>query len=529
MTVSGLPGLILTNARIITLDPLYPHAQLVALGNGEIQSIGRNEDLEKLKGGETQIIDCRGKTVIPGFIDAHMHLTSFAESLVSVNLGPHNGIRSISEIQMRIRTSCRDKPQGTWIRCRGYDEFYLSEKRHPTRWDLDLASSVHPVRLTHRSGHAHVLNSLGLNLVGISKTTPDPEGGIIDRSIATGEPTGLLFGMGDFLSKSIPPLESGQLDRGIEIANRELLSLGITSVQDASSRNDMARWEQFQRWKAYQYLRPRVTMMLGVGAFKGFSKERYPHQVDENQLSLGGVKIMVDEVTGRLNPSQEELNELVGAIHQAGLQAVIHAIEEPAIEAACTAIEYALRQFPRRDHRHRIEHCSVCRPSLARRAAGLRVIVVTQPSFIYYHGERYLNTVSKSQMRHLYPIATLMGKGIQVIGSSDCPVAPPSPMIGMYGAISRRSETGYAVSPKERIAPLEALRMYTEYAANATFEEARKGSITRGKVADLVVVSDDPTTVPSEEVKNITVEMTILDGDVVWDRNGLADDASFGI
>ena len=529
MTVSGLSNLILTNARILTLDPLYPHAQLVALGNGKIRSIGHNEDLEKLKEGEEEIIDCRGKTVIPGLIDAHMHLASFAESLVSINLEPHNGIRSISDIQGKIRKSSRNKPQGTWIRCRGYNEFYLKENRHPTRWDLDLASSVHPIRLTHRSGHAHVLNSLALKLTGITHEMPDPEGGLIERSIATGEPTGLLFGMGDFLSKSVPPLDSGQLDRGIKMANRELLSLGITSVQDASSRNDSTRWEQFQRWKAHGYLRPRVAMMLGVGAFKGFRKGDYPHQVDENQLSLGGVKIMVDEVTGRLHPGQEEVNELVCAVHQAGLQAVIHAIEEPTIEAACNAIELALQRLPRSDHRHRIEHCSVCPPWLALRLASLGVMVVTQPPFIHYSGDRYLKTVPNSQLKHLYPIRTLIENGVHVAAGSDCPVAPPDPMIGMYSAITRISETGEVLGVKEGISPLEALRMYTEYAANATFEENSKGSITPGKLADLVVLSDDPTAVPPEEVKNITVEMTIFDGNVVWDRNGLTDDASFDV
>jgi len=515
-----IPDLILTNANIITLDPLRPHAQLVTIYKGKVLSVGHNQDLEKSKGGKPNIIDCHGKTIVPGFIDAHFHLSSFAESLVTMDLGPRNNLCSITNIQTKIRELSKEQPPGTWIRCGGYNEFYLREKRHPTRWDLDLATSIHPIRLTHRTGHAHVLNSLALKLTGISKETSDPDGGLIDRDITTGEPTGVLYGMSDFLSNIVPPLDNHQLDQGIEIANRKLLSFGITSIQDASSRNDSERWERFQRWKAQGYLRPRVSLMLGVKGFDDYRKEDFSDKVGKNYLRIGGVKIILDETTGRLNPNQSELNELVFAIHQSRLQAVIHAIEEPAIEAACTSIEYALQKLPRADHRHRIEHCSVCSPPLSRRLASVGVMVVTQPSFIYYSGDRYLETVPPAQLNHLYPIATLMNNGVHVAGSSDSPIAPPNPLIGIYAAISRMSKSGKAILAKESIMPLNALRMYTDYAARTTFEEKIKGSITPGKLADLVVLGGDPTQLPFKETKNIQVEMTVLNGEVVWDKMG---------
>jgi predicted amidohydrolase YtcJ len=529
MSIPQNPDLILCNANIITLDPLSPRAHLVAIGNGKILGIGHNKDLVKLKSGETEIIDCKGKVIVPGFIDAHMHLTSFAESLASPNLGPHNGIQSILDIQSRIQKVSQSQPPGTWVTCRGYHEFHLKEKRHPTRWDLDLASSVHPIKLTHRSGHAHVLNSVALKMTGISKETPDPEGGIIERDLRTGEPTGVLYGMSEVLSRSIPPLDSLQGDTGIEMASRELLTCGITSVQDASARNDVIRWEQFKRWKTRGYLRPRVTMMLGVSAFKEYRKEGYPAEVDGNHLSLGGVKIMVDEVTGRLHPPQKELNEQMFAIHSSGFQAAIHAIEEPAIEAACNAIEYVLQKLPRSDHRHRIEHCSVCPPTLAKRLASLGVTVITQPPFIYYNGDRYLETVPPSQLTYLYPLVTLIKNRVHIAGSSDCPVVQPNPLIGIYSACSRMSETGKAVQAEEGVAPLEALRMYTTYAARAAFEEDLKGSIQPGKLADLVVLSADPTHVSIEEIRDIEAEMTILNGEIVWNKGELADNPHLGV
>jgi predicted amidohydrolase YtcJ len=515
-----LSDLILLNANIITLDPAYPHAQLVAIQNGVISALSTGESINGLKKKNTKVIDCKGKTILPGFMDAHFHLFAFAESFVTLNLEPQNHIRSIIDIQMRIQEFCQRMRPGAWIRGRGYNEFYLAEKRHPNRWDLDKVTTVHPIKVTHRSGQANILNSLGLKLVGISKETADPPGGLIDREIKTGEPTGILYGMEDLLAKAIPPLDRDHLEKGIKQANEELCSLGITSIHDASPRNNLDRWELIRHWKGEGLLKPRIKMTIGKEGFEEFQSHRFSTQGDENQVSLGGVKIILHETTGQLSPSQPELNEMVLDIHQSGLQAVLHAIEGETIEAACEAVERALQKLPRADHRHRIEHCSVCPFPLAKRIASLGMMVVTQPSFIFYNGDRYLMTVPDSNLKHLYPIATLMKNGVAVAGSSDCPVAPADPMIGIYSAISRKTNTGNALLHEEGISPVEALQMFTGYAARASFDEKRKGSVTPGKLADLVVLNGDPVKLPTEEIKNINVEMTVLNGEVVWRREG---------
>ena len=513
-----MSDLILFNANIITMDPAFPHAQLVAIQNGKILAVSDNESIVDLKKRNTKTIDCKGKTISPSFIDSHCHLLAFAESLVTLNLKPQNNVRSISDIQGKIRQLSQELPPGTWIRGRGYNEFYLTEKRHPTRWDLDAATVAHPVKLTHRSGRAHVLNTLGLKLVGISEETADLQEGLIDRHIETGEPTGLLFGMGGYLSKAVPSIDNNQMEQGIKLASAELCSLGITSIHDASPRNNFKRWEILSGWKDHGLLKPRISMILGLEGFDEYRKNKFSAQVGENQLYPGGVKIIVHETTGQLSPSQEELNDIVFQIHRSGFQAVLHAIEERTIEAACRAIEYALKKMPRVDHRHRIEHCSVCTPPLAKRLASLRIMVVTQPSFIYYNGERYLRTVPSKNLKHLYPIATLIKHGVKVAGSSDCPIVPANPLIGIYSAVSRRAENGEFILPEERISPLEALQMYTNFAAKTTFEETIKGSIAPGKLADLIVLSGDPTELPIDEIKDIEVEMTILNGEIVWDK-----------
>lgn len=510
--------LVLNNANVITMNPSRPRADAVVIHGSNVVGVGFQGCLSSLRKHETRVIDCQGKTILPGFIDAHFHLLGFAESLVTLNLESLIGVYSISDMQEKVREVANKQPPGTWIRGRGYHEFSLAEKRHPTRWDLDEVAPSHPIKLTHRSGGAHVLNSQALALVGISKETGDPPEGLIDRDLETGEPTGLLYNMGDDLAKKIPPLDHDQMEVGIKRANQELCKLGITSIHDVSSRNDRGRWGEFQNWKKQGAIKSRIKMVLGWDGFKDCLEHPFSYGVDEQQLRPEGVKMILHETTGRLSPSQEELNERVLRIHRSGFQTVLHAVEEKTIEAACEAIEYALKHFPRPDHRHRIEHCSVCPPSLAKRIASLGIAVVTQPPFIYYNGSRYLRTVPEAQSKHLYPFGTLVNEAVHVAGSSDSPIVPPNPMIGVYAACSRRTDLGEMVSPEQGLSPEEALRMYTAEAARAGFDEMTKGSIAPGQLADLVVLSADPTVVPIDEIKEIEVDMTLVNGEIVWEK-----------
>jgi len=254
---------------------------------------------------------------------------------------------------------------------------------------------------------------------------------------------------------------------------------------------------------------------MGLQGFAERGQEAYPTFIPEHQLRLGGVKIMVTEATGSLHPSPEILRELVLSIDEAGLQAVVHAVEEPEIGAAYDAIEHALSVHGSRGRRHRIEHCSVCPPPLMKRIRELAIFVVTQPTFIYYNGDRYLSTVPDEQQPFLYPIGSMIRSAIPVAFSSDFPISEPGPLKGIYAAVTRGTENGRTLLSEERVDAMEALRMHTSAAAEAAFEEDMKGSITPSKLADLVVLSEDPTTVDPERIKDINVEMTILGGKVV--------------
>jgi len=512
-----MPDLILHNANIITMDPLYPDAGLIAVKDGRITAVAGKDALEEHKGKSTRIIDCSGKTVLPGFIDAHCHFRAFAESFLSVDLSPANHIRSIADIQHQVESWAKKQPRGTWIKGKGYHEFYLNEQRHPDRHDLDRAAPDHPIKISHRTGHAHVLNSLALKRAGITLNTPDPPGGLIDRALSTGEPTGLLYEMGAYLSEKVPSFDKHELEKGVVSANRHLLSMGITSIHDASSGNNYETWKLLKNWIQHGILDCRVHMMLGARHMDKLNTCNFSCP-DKDRLFLQGVKIILDETSGKLYPSQQELDKLLAAINRSGMQAAIHAIEEHAVESAIKAIAGVVQQNPDTAHSHRIEHCSVCPPELRKQISALGIMVVTQPGFLFFSGDRYLATVPEHQLQHLYPIKSFLNSGIVTAAGSDCPVAPPNPLHGIYTAVCRKTESGKPVLPDERIPSVDALRMYTLHAARAMGKETAIGSITPGKFADIAVLSDDPLKVPADNVKDIEVDMTLINGEVVWTK-----------
>ena len=241
--------LIFSNARVITMEPRSPTAQFVAVRGDKILWVGSIEESHQFKGPHTREIDCQDMALVPGFNDAHIHLLALASSLRGVDCRPDNA-GSISQIVDEIGRQARSRQTGEWVRAFGYDEFNLAEKRHPNRWDLDRATHAHPVRLDHRTGHASVLNSVALQLLQITRDTPDPPDGIIDRDEAGGEPTGILFEMGDYI-RIYNGSHQNDVDllEGVRSANDLLLSRGITSIQDASPGNDFHRWKFFHSLK----------------------------------------------------------------------------------------------------------------------------------------------------------------------------------------------------------------------------------------------------------------------------------------
>ena len=311
MSPTGLrPDLVFFNARVITVSDRRPTATLVAVRRDRIVWVGDDGDVPEPSWGNARAIDCEGQTLVPGFIDAHCHLLAYAASLLAVDCGP-SAVASIRDIEQALRRRSLDVPEGQWIRASGYDEFHLEERRHPSRRDLDEAAPNHPVRLDHRSGHACVLNSAGLARAGISMDTPEPAGGTIERDWETGEPNGLLIEMNDHLEGLTAPLGESELRRGVELAGRRLLSLGVTSVQDATHTNSPESWEVLKRLKAGGSLAPRLTMMAGSDYLDHFVERGLRFGSGDAALDLGAAKIMLTMTDGTLRPSPAELLERV--------------------------------------------------------------------------------------------------------------------------------------------------------------------------------------------------------------------------
>ncbi|MFC1913217.1 amidohydrolase [Chloroflexota bacterium] len=510
--------MILKNANVVTMDHRHPTAEMVAIKGDKILSVANNGDLEQFKSPKTKVIDCDGRTVIPGFNDAHCHIFSSIRKALSLDLSPPL-VDSIQDVKEAIYHRAKNTPKGEWIIGTDYNEFYLAEKRHPTRWNIDEVAPNHPVVLAHYSLHICVLNSMALSLANISIETQEPTDGLIDRDINTGEPNGILFEMLTYVrEKVLPPLKEEEIFRGIGLVDRQYLSQGITSLQDATVSNNINRWQMFHRLKDTDRLRSRMSMMFGVESLPQFQKQGFTIGSGDSHIRLGGIKLMLNETTGRLQPPQSEINKQALAAHKAGFQLAIHAVEQSCVEAAIAALEYVHSKLPRVDPRHRIEHCSHCPPQLIRRLGDVKGIVVTQAPFIYYSGERYLATLPTDHVRWLYPVRSWLDNNVIVANSSDSPVVPNNPLIGIYATITRRAETGQQLPLEECTTAKEALAMNTINAAFASFEENIKGSIIPGKLADMVVLSDNPVTSPPERLKEARVQMTIIGGQVVWEE-----------
>ena len=336
--------LILKNANVITMDPAHPRARFVAIAGDRIAYTGGEADLEGPIGPGTSVIDCDGRTLIPGFNDSHCHIFSFIRKQLTIDLS-YPAVRSISDIKEAIRRKVSTTPPGRWINGSDYSDFYLAEKRHPTRHDLDEVSPNNPVVISHRSLHGCVLNSLALELAGIRMDTPEPPGASIHRDATTGEPDGILFDMLGYIRyKVMPPLSESELEQGISAANEAFLSLGITSLQDATITNEVGRWNIYGRFKEKGLLKSRVYMMTGAEQIAHFREAGLDFRSGDDSLRMGGLKIVLGEATGQLFPSQPDLNRYVLDAHRAGCQVAIHAVQPTTVEAALNALEHAVGQ-----------------------------------------------------------------------------------------------------------------------------------------------------------------------------------------
>ncbi len=523
MTKDARPlDLLLVNARVYTMDANARMAGAIAVRNGRVAWLGDSARAAPLARRAARVVDCGGGAVVPGFHDAHMHLLAYAAALDAVDCRP-SAAPSIACIQRAIARRAADTPRGEWVRAWGYDHAALTERRHPTRWDLDAAAPHHPIRLDHRSGHACALNSLGMERVGISERTPEPRGATIARHIPSGVPNGLLFEMDDFLDGKIPSPPIERLAESVERAARRLLSFGVTSIQDAGRANDARRWRLMAELRRRASPLPRVTLFPGERGAREFADAGtgfgYVHSEFDAEshawLRLGHAKLMLTASSGRLAPSRAELRDAVSERVETGFPVAIHAVEADAVRAAAAAI----RKHPPPDGlpRHRIEHCSECPPDALELVAQSGAAVVTQPAFVHSEGDRYLRDVDAETRPYLYRAASLSARGVPMAFGSDAPIADPSPMRALGAAIARRTASGATLGANEAVDVRAALSAYTIGAARATGIGGWAGSLTPGSAADMAVFERDIFALGADAIAGGRPVVTMLGGRVGWE------------
>jgi hypothetical protein len=521
---------VLLGGNLITVDDRCARAEAVAISQGKFIRVGTDEAVKELVGKETQVIDLQGKTVVPGFIDAHLHVLS---SGIGHVLKVDCDLKSIPAVLDALRTRAANTKQGEWVQGFKYDDTKTSESRFLTLADLDTVSGDHPICVSHRAGHILFVNSMALEMAGISDDTPDPPGGKFDREPETGRLTGIVLERAASVFRPLLP-EVTREDRreGLRRICRMFNAAGLTSVHDAIVSD--IQLETYQEGLARGELTLRVYALMWHTHFHAIRDAGIRRGFGNDLLKIGGIKAIADgAIAGRTawlkTPyegseddcgiavmSEEEVESLSEEVHRAGFQMCIHANGDAAIEMVLTAYEKAVQKYPRKDARHRIEHCTVVDDSILERMKKLECIATPFCTYVYYHGEK-MKYYGEERLKRMFAQRSFIDHGIVSTGSTDYIPGPFEPLMGIQSCVTRRDSEGKVWGENQRISVEEALRLYTQNGAYASFEEAIKGSITPGKLADIVILGEDLTTVDPNTIKDIPVEKTMVGGKFVYE------------
>jgi predicted amidohydrolase YtcJ len=524
------PEMIVVNARVFTMDPAVPRAEAFAILHGRFVAIGSNADVRNLATRRTTIVDAAGMTVTPGFIDCHCHPSGVAE-LYGVNAN----LRSVREIQEAVRRAAAKTPPGYWISGWMFDDTKLVDgplrRRH-----LDEAAPEHPVSVNHRGGHTSWYNSKALELAGVTRATPDPAHGRFFRD-DSGELTGRVaeaarsvFARVGRREELTPDQRRDRARAGMRHISRLLTAAGLTTVHDAGANEERLRaYEDTHdagelRHRAYAMIRGPYEKLRDAGVYTGFGND---------WVRVGGVKYTADgsasERTmrmstpyvgtndhGILTMTQQEIDEAVEDAHRHNWQVGIHANGDVTIDMVLRAYERVLAKWPHPDRRHRIEHCTLVNPDLLRRIKATGTIPTPFWTYVYYHGEKWQH-YGDEKLRWMFAHRSFLDHGIPVPGASDYGPGPFEPLMAIQSMVTRTDYRGRVWGANQRVTVDEALRIATVNGARASYEEHLKGSITAGKLADFVMVAEDPHEVEPGRIKDIKVARTVTGGRMVYE------------
>ncbi|NUO64041.1 MAG: amidohydrolase [Gemmatimonadaceae bacterium] len=531
--------LAIVNARVWTGDPRRPWADAVAVRGDRIAAVGSSAEVRKMAVASTRVVDAKGGMLVPGFHDAHVHFIDGGFRLASVQL---RDARSPAEFVARVKAFAATQPAGTWITGGDWDHEQWGGEL-PTRAWIDSVTRDNPVWINRLDGHMSLANSAALRAAGVTRATSDVAGGTIVRD-AAGEPTGILKdNAASLVDAVVPPPGDAQNDRALQAAMRYVAAQGVTSVHNMGTWGDLAT---FERAHAAGSLITRVYAVVPLASWARLRDTVAARGHGDAWVRIGGLKGFVDgslgshtaaflepftdapNDTGFLVNTPQDLYAWTSGADRAGLQVIVHAIGDRAIRTQLGIFARVASENGPRDRRFRIEHAQHIAPADIPRFAALGVIASMQPYHAIDDGRWAEKVIGPERIRTTYAFRSLRDSGARLAFGSDWFVAPPTPLVGIYAAVTRRTlddrnPDGWV--PEQKIGVEDALRAYTINGAFASFEEKDKGSIERGKLADLTLIDRDLTRIPPESIRDARVVMTIVGGRVVYE-NGAGGEGS---
>jgi predicted amidohydrolase YtcJ len=542
--MATMAGLVLLNGRVFTARPGEPpFTGGVAIVGDRIVAVGGDHAVRAAAPPDARQIDVHGRSILPGFVDAHHHLAFTGAELAAVDVR-YPGVASIADLVGRIAEAAERTPDGTWIRAVGMNPEMFRDGRLPTRWDIDEATRVHPVLVQHMSGHHALANSLGLEIRELDDAAADPQGGHLvrdDRGRLTGYcldaaqqlvvPAAVDIGHHGPGFHDDAPLEEivADIDRGV----RASLAAGITSVVDAQVTRRELNGYRVARDRGL--LGVRITAMPISSQLDAFEALGLAGRIGDDRLAIGPMKFYADgaltggtasfttpygqggEFTGSLYwGSEDDFRDAIARAHAAGWQIGVHAQGDRAIDRVLDAYEAALGAHPRDDHRHRIEHCGGPRPDQLERMARLGVMVVGQPRYFWDAGDAWLRVLDPERAHRLQPYREMIDAGVRFALSSDAPVASYRPMDTIATAVLRTTVSGDVIGGDQALSVDEAVRACTIDAAASYFADDRLGTLDVGKLADVVVLDAELFATPTSAIADVAVDMTVVGGEIAY-------------
>jgi len=529
--------LVVFNAKVYTVDAGAPSAEAFAVKAGRFAAVGSTQDIKALIGKGTQAYDAKQMTIVPGFTDCHNHAPGNT-LLYEVIVGNPYEVEfvTIKSIVEKLRAKARETPPGTWVEGYFFDDTKVKDKRQLNVHDLDEVSRDHPVAVQHRGGHTSYYNSKALEMAGITKNTPNPAGGTFDRDEngdlngrVTDRARGAITRVGN--RATVPGDQKLQRDRdGLAYISKQFVRYGLTSVHHEGGdlfalQQVRARGELLHR-VSYEATGSVLEALITSGIATGFGDEwiRFgatsEHTVDgsfsERTMALSQPYPGTNPpYKGNVTETQDELNAWIERVHRAGIQVNCHANGDVAIDMVLTAFERAQKLFPRADARPKITHCTLVNDDLLRRLKATGTVPAVFTTYAYYNPDKF-RFYGEELMKRCMAFRSLLDAGVPAATGSDFSPGPFAPLMGIQGMVTRTGWDGETWGANQRISVDEALRVNTLNGAYASREEAIKGSIAPGKLADFVVLSEDLHTVDKEKIKDVQIVRTVVGGSTVY-------------